>query len=47
MKKQDLIKARNMVIEEMKKTCPSLQPKRLRALQVSASRLASEIGMAA
>ena len=44
MTKEALIEKRNKVIEEMNKTCPSWQPKRLRALQVEASRLASEIG---
>ena len=47
MNKQELIKERNKVMAEMNKNCPSWQPNRLRALQVEASRLASEIGRAA
>ena len=35
---------RNAVLAEMSKVSPSWQPNRLRALQVEASRLASEIG---
>ena len=44
MNKQQLIEERNKVLAEMSKACPSWQPNRLRALQVEASRLASEIG---
>ena len=35
---------RNAVLAEVAKTSPSWQPNKLRALQVEASRLASEIG---
>ena len=49
MNNQQLIleEARNKVLEEMSRTCPSWQPNRLRELQVEASRLAREIGRAA
>jgi len=42
-----LEEARNKVLAEMDRTCPSWQPNRLRELQVEASRLAREIGRAA
>ena len=47
MSKQELIKARNKILKELGRACPSWQPNRMRALQVEAHRLASEIGKAA
>ncbi len=44
MKIKRLVEARNKVISEMNEVCPAWQPKRLRALQVAASKLAAEIG---
>tara|TARA_Y100000389_G_scaffold166060_1_gene170552 strand:- start:431 stop:625 length:195 start_codon:yes stop_codon:yes gene_type:complete len=44
MKIKRLVEARNKVISEMNEVCPAWQPKRLRALQVAASKLADEIG---
>jgi len=44
---QELIEARNKILREMESVCLSWQPNRMRALQVEASRLASEIGKAA
>ena len=45
MKNVETLRAeRNAVLAEMSKVSPSWQPNKLRALQVEASRLASEIG---